>query len=613
MAHFTDSYPPIADYGLISDCHCAALVSKTGSVDWCCMPRFDADSCFGRLLDWEKGGYCSIRPALGPYQTMRRYVPDTMVLETCFRTGSGEARLYDFFVMNGEAGGSPRYELARLIEGCAGYVEFAAELAPRFDYGDIVPHVRDCGNGIYTAIGSNVGLAIHASVPLEGLRHHGLAGRFRIAAGERRWLSIRFAPPEELDDAGACVNAGGQAMEAGMDAGFARTCAWWHEWSRRIRASGEVDEQTLRSAIVLKSLSFERTGAIVAAPTTSLPESAGGERNWDYRFSWIRDSVFTVRALYGLGCEREAERFLRFVLRSSAGSVEQIQIMYAIDGKRRLTEVELPWLDGYGGARPVRIGNQASEQCQLDVYGEILDLAWEWHGKGGGINAQDWEFLSDLVDAVCAKWAQPDQGIWEFRGAARHFVHSKAMCWGALDQGIRLARERHLPAPLDHWNIVRSDIRHAIERDGYDADRGIFVQAFGNNEVDAASLLLPRTGFVAYGDPRMVRTADAVRRELDEGGLLLRYRSPDGLPGHEGAFLPCTFWLVRCLAYQGRLPLAQEYYERALDCANELGLFPEEFDVRNKQMLGNFPQALTHVSQITAKRALDEALRLSRR
>lgn len=604
MSDSTDRYPPIADYGLISDCHCAALISKAGSVDWCCMPRFDADSCFGRLLDWDKGGYCAIHPVGEAWQTTRRYVPGTMILETRFRTEDGEARLYDFFVMGDNAGHS-RYEHARLVEGCAGCVEFAVELAPRFDYGEIVLHVRDCSNGAYSAIASNVGLAIRCTAALEVQRCSGLAGRFRVAAGERHWLSIRFKRPEELEDSGAHLDSNAPAM----DAAFEHTCSWWRGWSGPIRMPGESDEQTLRSAIVLKSLSFERTGAIVAAATTSLPESMGGQRNWDYRFSWIRDSVFTVRALYELGCEREADRFLRFVQRSSAGSAEEMQIMYAVDGKRRLTEVELPWLDGYRGARPVRIGNLASEQSQLDVYGEILNLAWEWHDKGGDIDTQYWNFLADVVDTVCTKWKGRDQGIWEFRSAPRHFVHSKAMCWSALEQGIRLARQRRLPAPLDRWSAVHSEIRNAIERDGYDAGRGIFVQAFENDDVDAALLLLPRTGFVAYDDPRMVRTTDAVRRELDEGGLLQRYRTPDGLPGREGAFVPCTFWLVRCLAYQGRLQLAQEYYDRALNCANALGLFSEEYDTVGNRMLGNFPQALTHVSQITAKLALAEASR----
>jgi GH15 family glucan-1,4-alpha-glucosidase len=591
-------YPAIADYALISDCHCASLVSRTGAVDWCCMPRFDADSCFGRLLDWEKGGYCAISPAAAQADASRRYLPDTMVLETCFRISEGEARLYDFFAMDDDTLGPVRHEQVRLVEGISGSIDFCLELFPRFDFGEIVPHVRGHGNGIYTAIGSNVGLVIHSDIQLEIIQARGLKAGFRIKAGERVRLSIRFTRPELIDEDPL------HALASGASADFERTCNWWRKWARRARHPVQPDEHTLRSAIVLKSLSFERTGAIVAAPTTSLPESMGGERNWDYRFSWVRDSVFTVRALHALGCEREADRFLQFIQRSSAGSAAEMQIMYAVDGKRRLTEVELGWLDGYAGSKPIRIGNFASEQLQLDIYGEILEMAWEWHAKGREIDAQYWAFISDVVDLVCTKWQEKDHGIWEFRDDPRHFVHSKAMCWGALDRGIRLAREKRLPAPIERWEAARTAVCDAIERDGFDPERGIFVQAFGSRHLDAALLLLPRTGFVAYDDPRTVRTTDAICQQLDRGGMLIRYDSPDGLPGREGVFVPCTFWLVRCLAYQGRHELAWKYYRRALACANDLGLFPEEFDTENRRMLGNFPQALTHVSQITAWLAL---------
>lgn len=598
----TDSsrYPAIADYALISDCHCAALISKAGSVDWCCMPRFDSDSCFGRLLDWDKGGYCSLHPLGDTLGTTRCYVPGTMILETRFRAADGEARLYDFFAMNGEAQEPAHYEHVRLLEGISGHIGFRAEVSPRFDFGEIVPHVRDHGGGIYSAIGSNVGLVIHSDKRLDVNRDHGLSASFHIDAGERVCLSIRFLPPEQIDDDASRLRTAVLAADAALE----RTRSWWCNWTSRIHHPSGPDEHTLRSAIVLKSLSFEPTGAIIAAPATSLPESAGGQRNWDYRFSWVRDSVFTVRALYELGCEREADRFLRFVQRSSAGSAAEMQIMYAVDGKRRLTEVELDWLEGYRGSRPVRIGNFASEQNQLDIYGEIMEMAWEWHAKGRELDAQYWDFLFDVVNTVCTKWQERDHGIWEFRGAPLHFVHSKAMCWSALDRGIQLAQEKRVAAPVERWTQARDAIREAIERDGYDPDRGIFVQAFDNEYLDAALLLLPRTGFVAYDDARMVRTTDAIRLQLDRGGLLARYDSPDGLPGLEGAFVPCTFWLVRCLAYQGRHELAWEYYRRALGCANELGLFPEEFDTQNRQMLGNFPQALTHVSQITARLAL---------
>ncbi len=596
-------YPPIADYALISNCRSAALVSASGAIDWCCMPRFDSDSCFGRLLDWDHGGYYTIFPSGEQVGVTRRYLRETMVLETCFTTPGGQARLYDFFVMDDGDGLRSQVELVRLVEGVSGSVELRVEIAPRFDYGEIVPRVRCKAQDIYTAIGSNMGLVIQSDVPLDVIRHHELAANFRVAAGQRLSLSVRFEYPELIDAA----PAPSPVPERRCDAGFERTCNWWRHWARRIRLPYQLDEQSLRSAIVLKSLSFERTGAIVAAPTTSLPEWIGGTRNWDYRFSWVRDSVFTVRALYQLGCEREADRFLQFVQRSSAGSAAELQIMYGVDGKRRLTEVEVAELEGYRGSRPVRIGNLASRQNQHDIYGEILELAWRWHATGGDIELQYWDFLVDVVDAACERWLEKDYGIWEFRDGPRHHVHSKAMCWGALEYGIRLAQERQLRAPLLHWIDIRGRIREAIESEGYDARRGIFVQAFGDNHLDAALLRLPRIGFIAYDDERMIRTTDAIRAELDSGGLLLRYNSPDGLADPEGVFVPCTFWLVDCLAQQGRQELAWRYYQRAMSCANALGLFSEEFDLGSGQMLGNFPQALTHVSQLMARLALAKA------
>lgn len=568
------------------------------------MPRIDSDSCFGRLLDWDGGGNYAICPTSDQTRVTRRYLPETMVLETCFSTPQGQVQLYDFFAMDGNASAQSNFELVRLIEGVSGTVDLRVDITPRFDYGEIIPRVRSKGHDTYTAIGSNMGLVIQSDIPLEVVRHRELTAGFCVSAGQRISLSVRFEPPELIDNAPApSPPPEGQRS----DASFERTCAWWHDWSQRIRQPCELDEQSLRSAIVLKSLSFERTGAIVAAPTTSLPEWVGGSRNWDYRFSWVRDSVFTVRALYRLGCKRESDRFLQFVQRSSAGSAAELQIMYGVDGKRRLTEVELDGLEGYRGSHPVRIGNLASLQNQHDIYGEILELAWIWHDQGGDIELQYWDFLVDVVNACCEKWQERDYGIWEFRDGPRHHVHSKAMCWSALEYGIRLAQERQLPAPLERWIDTRRRIREAIESDGYDAQRGIFIQSFGKDYLDAALLRLPRIGFIAYDDPRMIRTTDAIRTGLDCGGLLLRYNSPDGLAGREGTFVPCTFWLVDCLAQQGRQELAWSYYRRGLQCANSLGLFSEEFDLTSGQMLGNFPQALTHVSQIMARIALAKA------
>ncbi|HEY0848055.1 MAG TPA: glycoside hydrolase family 15 protein [Noviherbaspirillum sp.] len=595
-------YPPIEDYALISDCHCTALVSRDGSIDWCCMPRIDDDSCFGRLLDWRKGGYFSIAP-VEDYTSTRGYVPRTMILETHFRTAQGEFRLYDFFAMDGGPVEHARYDHVRILEGIAGEVEVRVEVSPRFDYGEIVPYIRHHAEGIYTATGSNQGLIIDSQIPLEVVQHRDLAATFTLQAGQRLRMVAQFQFPELVDK----TLAAGLPGPDEIDEFFERTRRWWQDWTNRMRSPYELDAQTVRSTITLKSLTFERTGAIVAATTTSLPEWIGGERNWDYRFSWIRDSVFTVRALNELGFVTEADRFHQFIQRSAAGDADQMQIMYGVDGKRRLTEIELHTLEGYRGSRPVRIGNGAASQSQLDVYGELLEMAWEWHASGHGTEPDYWAFLVDVVEMVCRRWREADHGIWEVRGAPRHFVHSKVMCWAALNRGVLLAQENGLDAPVDHWIAVREELRATIEREGYDARRGVFVQAFGNAYLDSALLLLPRVGFVAFDDPRMLRTVDAICDALDHKGLLLRYNSPDGLPGPEGVFIPCTFWLVMCLAHQGKTAQARRYYENALACANDIGLFSEEFDTEGQHMLGNFPQGLTHVSQIMAKLALDKA------
>jgi GH15 family glucan-1,4-alpha-glucosidase len=602
-------YPSIDDYAFIGNCHCSALISRTGSIDWCCMPEIDSDSCFGRLLDWNKGGHCTLAPRDATVEATRRYVEDTMVLETLYRTNGGEARVTDFLSMGADG---EDLRLVRLVDGVRGEIAFTLEVCPRLDFGEIIPHVRKHQEGLFSAVGGNKGLVFRTDIDADISDRSNLAASFTVAAGQRLRLEIAFLRPEHL----ARLLREGALPPMQADMALERTLRAWRQWSRQLysmKDGEEIDEQTKRSAIVLKALTVERTGAIAAAPTTSLPEAMGGVRNWDYRFSWVRDSVFIVRALYRLGYETEAERFMRFVQRSSAGSAGQLQIMYGVDGKRRLTEVELDWLEGYRGSRPVRAGNKASEQNQLDVYGEIMELAWVWYHSGHGIDAPYWEFLTDVVDTTCAKWRNRDHGIWEFRGEPRHYVHSKAMCWSAVDFGIRLCEKCGFDAPLERWRNACDEIRATVERQGYDPERGIFVQAFDSPYLDSALLLLPRIGFVAHDDPRMLRTTDAVIADLERDGLLTRYATPDGLPGKEGAFLPCTFWLVACLAAQGRDTLARAYYERAVRCANDVGLFSEEFDIGQNQMLGNFPQGLTHVSQIMARLALEEkTLPLSR-
>ena len=595
-------YPPIEDYALISDCESTALVGRHGSIDWCCMPQMDSDSSFGRLLDWGRGGHCSIAPA-GQHACARRsYVEGTAVLCTRFEGADGSVELNDFFSMSGAPGEFDGTDhLARLARCLGGEMLLQVEVAPRFDFGSIVPDLRCVATGLYTACGSNKGLLIHCSRPLQLDRAACLLrAEVPLHGGESLELSIRFVPPEALSDAVRRWRPEHGRLCPRLE----RTVAWWRAWACGGNRPPHPDPCTRRSALTLKALCFERTGAVAAAATTSLPEAPGGTRNWDYRFSWMRDSVLAVRALHALGYEREADRFRAFIERSAAGNARQLQLMYGVDGRRRLTEIPLDHLEGWRGARPVRVGNDAARQTQLDIYGHLLELAWLAH-RQQPMDSDYWDFLVHTVDTACERWREPDHGIWEMRDAPRHFVHSKAMCWAATDRGIALARRHGLPAPLDRWDRTRQALREAIDHDGYDARSGVYCQAFGDRQADAALLLLPQTGFLAFGDPRMLRTTDWIRQRLDRGGLLLRYDRPDGLPEPEGAFVPCTFWLAECLAGQGRRDEALDSYQRACRCANELGLFSEEFSRDGRGMLGNFPQLLTHLSQVTARLAID--------
>lgn len=592
-----DHYPPIADYGLLSDCHSIALVSRSGSVDWCCMERIDNDSTFGRLLDWRKGGFWSLAPADGEFTSTRHYVPGTLVLTTEFQCSGGTARAHDLFaVFDPDDRQSPAL-LVRIVEGISGEVDMAYDCTPRFDYGALVPRILQRNEQHYTAWGSNQGLLLYSDVPLQIGRGVLTAG-IRIRAGERLHFSARFVPPELLDNPDLV-----QESATYLDRCLDDSLRHWREWSDHLHEEYRDDPQLLRSALMLKALTFERTGAIAAAATTSLPEWIGGERNWDYRYSWIRDSVFAVRALHQLGFMREADRFACFIQRSAGGEAEQLQTLFGVDGHRRSIEVELPSLAGYRGSTPVRIGNAAATQLQLDAYGELLELAWLRYRYGRDI-AADWDFLADIVGVAARRWREPDFGIWEVRTEPQHFVFSKALCWVALQRGIELARACGLPAPLDDWCRTRDAIRHEIETEGYDARHGRFRQAYGNGKADASLLLLPWFEFLPYDDPRMLRTVDHVIAELDKGGLVRRYDADDGLHGPEGVFVPCTFWLVDCLARQGRMDDAQRYYERASACANDLGIYSEEFDVDGNAMLGNFAQGLTHMAQIIARLAL---------
>jgi GH15 family glucan-1,4-alpha-glucosidase len=594
----TPEYPPIGDYGLIGDCHSAALVSCAGSIDWCCLPRFDSDSCFGRLLDWGRGGYFAITP-VGHYRTEREYLPHTLILVTTFRTSKGEARLIDFFAMRPGGRDRPRREIVRIVEGVRGSVSFDIRIVPRLDFAEVKPWIYPSGQHAHFAVGSNSGLWIFGDVPLRLAGDHDLHGNLEVRRGSRYHFAMQFFPPEEADGSNVRVRTA-----SNLEAHYRETLQWWREWTAKVVHKGGRGPSILRSAIVLKALCYAPTGAIVAAPTTSLPEHVGGERNWDYRFCWIRDSIFTVHALSNVGAEAEAAGVRRFIQRSAAGNANELQVLYAVDGKRRLTEITLDKLEGWRGSRPVRIGNAAQQQFQADMYGLIIELSWRWSERGERPEPHYWDFLREIVEAAIDKRQLPDRGIWEVRSAPRHFVHSKVTCWAAVDGGIALAERYSLEAPLDRWRQERDAMRHDIEEHGYDKRRGIFVRSYGSKELDAALLLIPWMDFVAFDDERMVRTTDAICEELMNNGLLMRYRGVDGLNQPEGVFLCCTFWLVECLARQGRRKHAREIFQRACGCANDLGLFSEEYAVGSKQMLGNFPQGLTHLAHVSAALAL---------
>jgi GH15 family glucan-1,4-alpha-glucosidase len=589
-----EAQPPIESYGLIGDARSIALVSAAGSIDWCCLPRFDSGALFARLLD-PGGGHCSITAerTLG-----RSYLEQTLVLETILGGENGEARLLDFFIDDKDA---ERSCLLRIVDGVQGSVELAAEIVPRFDYGAVSPWLREAGGeNAFAAIGGDDGLLIRADFDLQVVNRHRLEGRLTVKEGERRRLSLGYWRPVDLEP----LDRFDRLDPDRVDGALEQTVERWREWFSRLTGDALDLEGVARSAAVLKALSYEQTGVIVAAPTTSLPEARdlSGERNWDYRYSWVRDSALAAHSLSELGCEEDADAFRRFVERSAAGHADDLQVLFGVGGERRLGEEELDHLSGYRGSTPVRAGNAAAGQFQLDAYGQILDQSWSWHCRGNSPEEDYWRFLADLVDAATRRWEEPDRGIWEWRGEPRHFVHSKALAWSAIDRGIRIAEDTGREAP-GRWPEAREAVREAVLSRGYEERRGTFVQAFDGESLDAALLRLPAVGFIDWDDERMVGTTDAIREKLNLDGLLRRYDADDGM-APEGAFLPCSFWLATCLAHQGRRKEARETFARAAATANDLGLFAEEYDPGEERMLGNFPQALTHLSHIEAALAL---------
>jgi GH15 family glucan-1,4-alpha-glucosidase len=583
----------LEDYGLIGDMQAAALVGRDGAVDWLCLPRFDSASCFSALLGDERHGRWLVAPAGAVRATSRRYRPGTLVLETDFETADGAVRVIDFMPRRGQ--GPPR--LMRIVEGVRGRVPMRMELALRPDYGSIRPWVELASDGVIATAGPD---AFRLSTPLPLQVDDGsVTAEFASVEGARERLTLTWhlsyeeTPP--VEDA---------------DSALARTEAWWREWSGRCRYEGAYRDEVLTSLMVLKAMTSETTGAVIAAPTTSLPEDIGGVRNWDYRYCWLRDSVLALEALLAAGYTEEALAFRDFLLRVGTGDPTTIQIMYGIGGERRLTEFELPELPGYEDSKPVRIGNAASEQFQLDVYGEVVGVMFAGAEVVGRIEKRLWPRWRAIIEHVETIWRQPDDGIWEARGPQRHYTYSKVMAWVVFDRAVRIAERYELEAPVDCWKQTRDDIHREVCERGYDAERHTFTQYYGSKELDASVLNIPLVGFLPGTDERVTGTIDAVWGELGRDGFVSRYstaETDDGLPGDEGQFLACSFWLVSALALNGRVEEARALFERLVGLANDLGLLAEEYDVGRGRQVGNFPQAFSHLTLIVAAREISAA------
>ena len=581
----------IEDYALIGDTHTAALISREGSLDWLCLPRFDSPACFAALLGTPEHGRWLITPRENSTTIRRRYRGDTLVLETCFDTPTGTAMVVDFM--------PPRdrdINVVRIIVGVKGTVRMKMALTLRFDYGSIVPWVSHHRRFLKAVAGPD---AVYLETELE-LRGEGFStvADFTVTEGQEipctlTWRASHDPPPRPLI----------------TERALSETELWWMKWSQRCTYQGPWRDAVVRSLITLKALTYAPTGGIVAAPTTSLPELLGGVRNWDYRYCWIRDATFTLYSLLAAGYHSEAKAWREWLLRAVAGKPSDLQIMYGIGGERRLTELELDWLPGYEGSTPVRIGNAASQQFQLDVYGEMMDTLHQARELGLAASEDSWRVQHAIMEFLESAWDRPDEGIWEVRGPRRHFTHSKVMAWVAVDRAVKAIERCHVEGPLERWQALRATIHEQVCREGYDANRGTFVQYYGGSSLDGSLLMIPLVGFLPAFDPRVQGTLHAIERELTVEGLVMRYRPSgevDGLPGDEGMFLPCSFWLVDNLLLSGRVEEARGLYERLIGLGNDVGLLSEEYDLKNKRLVGNFPQAFSHVSLI------DSAFGLSR-
>jgi alpha,alpha-trehalase len=598
-------YPPIAEYALIADCHSCALVSLDGSIDWCAFHRLAARPVFARILDWGKAGFFRIAPLDDDYEPTRRYLPGTNVLETTFTSERGTLVLTDFFSYRARApdeglDAHPDHQLIRIASCTEGEVPVKVKLVPRFDYGLTTPRLELVDSGLVVVYGGADALVLQSELPFGHAEKSATTGNRTLSAGEEAFVVLTFQLPHELEPERLTADEAKAKLEA--------TTTTWKAWSDRCSYDGPYREQVVRSALVLKALTNAPTGAIVAAATTSLPEEIGGERNWDYRFSWLRDSALTLNALFALGYDHEAHEYMGWLRRTTAGRAQELQIMYGVGGERLLPEVELTWLEGYRGSRPVRMGNGAAQQFQLDVFGELLDTAWLYRKRGGQIDDVFWELLRDVADVVADRWSEPDNGIWEIRGEPRHFTYSKVMAWVAVDRVIKLAELDGREADLPRLTALRDEIRALIEREGVDPGTGAFTQSLGDGgKNDASNLMIPIVGFVPHDDPRARATAERIADELSADGFVYRYLADgvDGLSGEEATFAICSFWLVECLARAGETERARELFERLLGFCNDVGLLAEEIDAHGGDLIGNFPQAFSHLGLIQAAIALD--------
>ncbi|HVV93731.1 MAG TPA: glycoside hydrolase family 15 protein [Hyphomicrobiales bacterium] len=584
----------IEDYALIGDCQTAALVGRDGSIDWLCWPRFDSDACFAALLGEEDNGRWLIAPTDGTASTRRQYRGDTLILETRFESGTGAVTLIDFMPPRGKAS-----DIVRLVKGERGTMAMRMELLLRFGYGTAVPWVTRVKDGDGTALRAIAGadlVMLRTPVRIEGVDLKSVAD-FTVSAGETVPFVLTYGyshlPEPEAIDALAALDD---------------TEGFWAEWagtSRRAAEQGRFAtpwaDAVTRSLVTLKALTYAPTGGIAAAATTSLPEYLGGQRNWDYRFCWLRDATLTLLALMNGGYFGEAEAWRDWLLRAAAGSPAQMQTLYSIAGERRMTEWEVGWLNGYGGSRPVRIGNAAHGQLQLDIYGELMDALYQARVNGLPENDAAWMLQIEIMEHLEAIWGQPDNGIWEVRGEPQHFTYSKAMCWVAFDRAVRSAEEFHMDGPVERWRALRDRIHREVCANGFDEKRGSFVQAYGSPHLDASLLLLPAVGFLPPDDPRIAGTVAAIEKDLFRDGFVLRYdteKSADGLPPGEGAFLACSFWLADAYVMLGRIEEAEALFERLLKLCNDVGLLSEEWDPHLRRQLGNIPQAFSHIALV---------------